>query len=200
MIEDLKLDSARWEAERRAAPSGRPVNGTSQRDSGGLRSSNAQPAPSYLQSQTHESRQYYGHNEAPPQQGFSHPGPPGDRYMNEPHFPSSQPPAQSYVQPQPGFEPRSQQGNFPIHNEPPRAGEGRYVSYGINYDSRTDGGRQPMMVNEPGSRGEASYVHGGPISYQSQDPRYSGFATQAPVTSAPAFANPQDPYYSNRRA
>jgi hypothetical protein len=199
MIEDLKLDSARWEAERRAAPLGRPMNGIPQRDSGGTRSSNAHPAPSYIESQTHESRQYYGPRDGPPQpQGIAHPGPSQERYIIEPQYAPSQP-SQSYIQPSSTFDSRQSgpQGSYPIHNEPSRE---YYVPAGAHYDIRTQGGRIPASQGETIPRGEV-YMHGGPgPSYQPQDRGYSGFGTQIPVSSAPPFASQQQDQYYIRRA
>jgi len=79
MIQDLKADSARWDAERRAASRGQPgaAGGTmlsSQSNSKFVRSSNSPTAPSrgndgYRNSETHHQRQYYGPTSADPAYG-----------------------------------------------------------------------------------------------------------------------------------
>ncbi|ETS77668.1 hypothetical protein PFICI_09730 [Pestalotiopsis fici W106-1] len=66
MIEDLKADSARWDQERRQQTSRGPVGGThASRDSPGvfIQKSNS-PVVQYRNSDTHQSRQYYGPTEA----------------------------------------------------------------------------------------------------------------------------------------
>ena len=61
MIADLKADSERWEAERRATASrGQPSNGISFRDSDGIVRKSNTPIVEYRASTTHQSRQYYG--------------------------------------------------------------------------------------------------------------------------------------------
>ncbi|KAH6674929.1 hypothetical protein B0J14DRAFT_24379 [Halenospora varia] len=69
MIADLKADSERWDAERRATGSSRgaQANGIPVRDSNGMvRKSNTPIVESYRASTTHQSRQYYGPTEAAP--------------------------------------------------------------------------------------------------------------------------------------
>ncbi|KAH8660749.1 hypothetical protein BGZ60DRAFT_112535 [Tricladium varicosporioides] len=69
MIADLKADSERWDAERRATLSSRgpQANGIPVRDSNGMvRKSNTPIVESYRASTTHQSRQYYGPTEAVP--------------------------------------------------------------------------------------------------------------------------------------
>lgn len=66
MIEDLKADSARWDQERRQQTSRGPVGGThATRESPGvfIQKSNS-PVVQYRNSDTHQSRQYYGPTEA----------------------------------------------------------------------------------------------------------------------------------------
>jgi len=79
MIQDLKADSARWDAERRAASRGQPgaAGGTmlsSQPNAKFVRSSNSPTAPSrgndgYRNSETHYQRQHYGPTSADPAYG-----------------------------------------------------------------------------------------------------------------------------------
>lgn len=79
MIQDLKADSSRWDAERRAASRGQPgaAGGTllsSQPNSNFMRSSNSPTALSrgnagYTSSETHHQRQYYGPTSADPAYG-----------------------------------------------------------------------------------------------------------------------------------
>lgn len=69
MIEDLKADSARWDAERRAQTSSRNAPGGSfaSRDASGLpaRPSSNSPVVQYRMSETHQSRQHHGPTEGP---------------------------------------------------------------------------------------------------------------------------------------
>lgn len=61
MIADLKADSERWEAERRATASrGQPSDGIPFRDSDGVVRKSNTPILKYRDSTTHQSRQYYG--------------------------------------------------------------------------------------------------------------------------------------------
>ncbi|ORY60631.1 uncharacterized protein BCR38DRAFT_43366 [Pseudomassariella vexata] len=65
MIEDLKADSARWDQERRQQTARNPVGGTiAASDANGLfiKKSNS-PIVQYRNSDTHQSRQYYGPTE-----------------------------------------------------------------------------------------------------------------------------------------
>lgn len=203
MIEDLKLDSARWEAERRAAAAGRPVNGTALRDSGGHRSSNAQPATSYLTSRTHESRQYYGHSEdtQPPPQGHSSMAPPQDRYFNDPPYPSSQAPPQSFVQPAPSYgSGPPPQGQFPIHQE---SRDGYYIPSGTHYvNDRLPNGRVPVTQGGSIPRGDVYMQPGQSSQFPPQDSRFVQHPSQVPVSSSQQFnqqySSGPDPYYRGR--
>jgi hypothetical protein len=61
MIADLKADTERWEAERRAVASrGRPSNRKPLWNSGNTIRKSDNPAVEYRASKTHQSRQYYG--------------------------------------------------------------------------------------------------------------------------------------------
>ena len=63
MVQDLKQDSLRWRAEQQ----GHSTRGGSPhlRDSRGTRYPDKPTAPAYLDSQTHQSRQYYGPSVTP---------------------------------------------------------------------------------------------------------------------------------------
>lgn len=90
MIEDLKADSARWDQERRQQSASRnnAAGGTiASRDSNGLyvRLSNS-PIVQYRNSDTHQSRQYYG----PTETGFASADPSRDPYGDAtPRYPGT---------------------------------------------------------------------------------------------------------------
>lgn len=90
MIEDLKADSARWDQERRQQSASRnnAAGGTiASRDSNGsyVRLSNS-PIVQYRNSDTHQSRQYYG----PTESGFSSGDPNRDPYGDAtPRYPGT---------------------------------------------------------------------------------------------------------------
>jgi hypothetical protein len=87
MIEDLKADSARWEQERRQQTARNPVGGTiASRDSSGvfMQKSNS-PVVQYRNSDTHQSRQYYG-----PTEGANYPDSASrDSYDATPRYPGT---------------------------------------------------------------------------------------------------------------
>lgn len=82
MIEDLKADSARWEQERRQQSARSSSGGTTaKRDANGayIGGSNS-PAVQYRNSDTHQSRQYYGPTEGSYPDGVRDPFDPTPRY------------------------------------------------------------------------------------------------------------------------
>jgi hypothetical protein len=88
MIEDLKADSARWDQERRQQTARSPVGGTiASRDSAGpfIQKSNSLIVQ-YRNSDTHQSRQYYG-----PTEGATGNYPPDNRdaYDATPRYPGT---------------------------------------------------------------------------------------------------------------
>lgn len=112
MIEDLKADSARWDQERRQQTARNPVGGTiASREPAGvfIQKSNS-PIVQYRNSDTHQSRQYYG-----PTEGATGNFPPDNRdaYDSTPRYPgtgtagytgaSGTYPAQSYGNNQGGY-------------------------------------------------------------------------------------------------
>ncbi|KAI0169797.1 hypothetical protein GGR52DRAFT_484319 [Hypoxylon sp. FL1284] len=88
MIEDLKADSSRWDQERRQQSASRNnAAGGTMRDSNGVyvRLSNS-PIVQYRNSDTHQSRQYYG----PTESGFSSADPSRDPYGDAtPRYPGT---------------------------------------------------------------------------------------------------------------
>ncbi|TKW56748.1 hypothetical protein CTA1_12375 [Colletotrichum tanaceti] len=93
MIDDLKADSARWEAERRQqAARNNPQGGTFvSRDSAAplSRRSNS-PTAGYRQSETHSARQHFG-----PTDSTGYPDVGRDSYDSAPRYPGSQAPGYS---------------------------------------------------------------------------------------------------------
>ncbi|KAF6840669.1 transcription factor [Colletotrichum plurivorum] len=93
MIDDLKADSARWEAERRQQAARNTQGGTfASRDAAApslSRRSNS-PTAGYRQSETHSARQHYG-----PTDPAGYPDVGRDSYDNAPRYPGSQAPGYS---------------------------------------------------------------------------------------------------------
>lgn len=93
MIDDLKADSARWEAERRQQAVRNTQGGTfASRDAAApslSRRSNS-PTAGYRQSETHSARQHYG-----PTDPAGYPDVGRDSYDNAPRYPGSQAPGYS---------------------------------------------------------------------------------------------------------
>ncbi|CAG8948901.1 hypothetical protein HYFRA_00002026 [Hymenoscyphus fraxineus] len=124
MISDLKADSERWDAERRATRN--PSNGIPLDANGMVRKSNT-PVVEYRASTTHQSRQYYGPTETTPSSYQSQqPQPPPQDMYN-----SGYPSASAYNQPAPGYGGPSQGypsqpdhyyvgGNMGVAREPER--------------------------------------------------------------------------------
>jgi len=207
MIADLKVDSERWEAERRTASGGRPMNGTSRDSSGFGRPSNTQPAPQYIGSKTQHQRDYYGTStEAPPIQPSS--GYPAASAAGNIHTPGAfdggyqgqhQPQQGGYVQPSGagGYGQQPPQG-YPIHQEPPRE-----YSFGANFpvDPRNASRVPVTQVGGQIPRADVYSPSGSTPNYPSQDNRNPyNYASQPPVSSSAQHYNQPTDYGYGRGA
>lgn len=165
MIADLKADSSRWDDERLK---GQSANGT--RDSNGnFRKPNAPVAAAgYTQSNTHQSRQYYGPTEAPAPALSGSGGAPQQEV-----FASGYGSAQNYNQASPGYG-----APAPGYGAPQQPDTNYYVSgahYGVNNQPTGDvdprgprnGPLQPAQV----PRGGPVYPNHPPTTYpESRNP------------------------------
>jgi hypothetical protein len=190
MIADLKADSERWEAERRATASrGQPSNGISSRDSDGIVRKSNTPIVEYRASTTHQSRQYYGPTEAAPaamqqyaataatgtQQGVYDNG--GTQYQQQSSYAQ---PATGYAQPQ-GYA--VQDNNYYV------AGADMAV------DQSRSGTRIPTTQTATVPRSNVQYS--ATPTYQ-QDSRSNTYYSPQPgpvVSSTQYPTQPTDPYY-----
>ncbi|KAI6713009.1 transcription factor RfeG [Diplocarpon mali] len=187
MIADLKADSDRWEAERRATASrGQPSNGISARDSEDLaRKSNA-PIVGYRDSTTHQSRQYYGPTEQVPASNPGYPsaaipGPQGV-YDSGPQYQQ-----QSYGQPA--------SGGFA---QPGYAVQDNYYVAGADLVADQ---RSRVPVVQPGVNVPRSNQYAPSPTHQQSDSRSYGYSGQ-PGPAVPQSmqqqgyaTQPSDPYY-----
>jgi len=190
MIADLKADSERWEAERRATASrGQPSNGISSRDSDGIVRKSNTPIVEYRASTTHQSRQYYGPTEAAPaamqqyaataatgtQQGVYDNG--GTQYQQQSSYAQ---PATGYAQPQ-GYA--VQDNNYYV------AGADMAV------DQSRSGTRIPTTQTATVPRSNVQYS--ATPTYQQDSRSNTYYSPQpGPVVSSTQFPQqPTDPYY-----
>jgi hypothetical protein len=204
MIADLKADSERWEAERRATQSrGQPSNGISFRDSDGIVGKSNTPIVEYRASTTHQSRQYYG-----PTSETAQPATLG--YQQ----PSSTPTGQVYDSAQGGYPQQSS------YAQPPSAyqqSQGYAVQDSSNYyagadfgidprssgvDPRSSGARVPVTTQSSIPRSNVQYAPSSSTYPQQQDSRtmYSSYQQPGVAVSSAQYSQSQDPYYSNRGA
>lgn len=180
MIADLKADSERWEAERRATASrGQPSN------------------VEYRASTTHQSRQYYGPTSetasAVSSGGYQQPASSssGQVYDSSVQGGYAQP---NYAQPSSGYQ---QQTPAYVQDTP-----NYYVSGGNMIvdprDSNPRMGAQPVTSQSLTPRSNVPYATSG-ASYQQPDPRSSYYTStgqqSVPVSSAQYATQPADPYY-----
>jgi hypothetical protein len=194
MIADLKADSERWDAERRATASGgRPSNGTSLRDANGnVRKSNT-PVVEYRASTTHQSRQYYGPTEATQAVQQAYP-PASSAGVQQGVYDSNQyQQQQSYAQPAAGVYSQPQQGGYPIQDN---------YSYIAGGDLRADMSVDPrsgrVPVTQAGTIPRANQYAASTPTYAQADTRstYNPYSPQPPVSAAQyAPQQPTDPYY-----
>ncbi len=198
MIADLKADSERWEAERRATASrGQPSNGISFRDSDGIVRKSNTPIVEYRASTTHQSRQYYGPTSetasAVSSGAYQQPASSssGQVYDSSVQGGYAQP---NYAQPSSGYQ---QQTPAYVQDTP-----NYYVSGGNMIvdprDSNPRMGAQPVTSQSLTPRSNVPYATSG-ASYQQPDPRSSYYTStgqqSVPVSSAQYATQPADPYY-----
>jgi hypothetical protein len=187
MIADLKADSERWEAERRATASrGQPSNGISLRDSDGIVRKSNTPIVEYRASTTHQSRQYYGPTEAAPaamqqyaataatgnQQGVYDNG--GTQYQQQ----------SSYAQPATGY---SQPQGYAVQDN----------YYVAGADMAIDQSRPRIPVTQAGTVPRSNVQYSATPTYQ-QDSRSNTYYSPQPgpvVSSTQYPTQPTDPYY-----
>ncbi|KAK2624857.1 hypothetical protein QTJ16_006050 [Diplocarpon rosae] len=188
MIADLKADSDRWEAERRATASrGQPSsNGISAPNPDGTaRQSNA-PIVGYRDSTTHQSRQYYGPTEQVPASNPGYPAAaiPGEQgvYASGPQYQQ-----QSYGQPAAGG-----------YAQPSYAVQDNYYVAGADLVADQ---RSRVPVAQPGVNVPRSNQYAPSPTHQQSDSRsYSYSGQPGPVVTQsmqPQGYPPQssDPYY-----
>lgn len=185
MIADLKADSERWETERRQTASrGQPANGISLRDSDGIVRKSNVPTVGYRDSNTHQTRQYYGPTEAgQPSSGYPSSNSTGTPLGSVYDGPVYQ--QQNYAQPAQGY---AQPAGYPIQDNYYVAGADLVAD-----QSRSSRGIPVTSVNVPRSN---TYASAAP-TYQQPDSRSAYYAGPTPpVTQAQqVYASPQDPYY-----
>lgn len=178
MIADLKADSLRWENERRlSATRGQPTN------------------VGYRESNTHQSRQYYGPSEAQPAgaPGYSTGTTTGNQVVYEagPSYQQnySQQPAQNYgAQPGPSY---AQPGTYGTVDNNYYAGG----NLGIADSSRTRVPISQSGINVPRTIASDAPYPGTP--YQGENRSYYQAQPGPPVSSAQTYTSqpPQEPYY-----
>jgi len=188
MIADLKADSERWEAERRATASrGQPSNGISMRNSdGSVRKSNV-PIVEYRASTTHQSRQYYGPTETAPVSTGSYAASAVSGSSQGVYGDSSTQYQQSYPQAPSGY---AQPQTYAVQDNYYVAGADMAV------DNSRPGTRIPVASSGQIPRSNVQYATTPQYSTQ-PDPRstYSSYQAAPAVTSAQYPAQPADPYY-----
>ncbi|KXH53204.1 transcription factor RfeG [Colletotrichum salicis] len=136
MIDDLKADSARWEAERRQQAARNSSGGTfASRDATALlsRRSNS-PTAGYRQSETHSARQHYG-----PTDSTGYPDVGRDSYESTPRYPGSQAPGYS------GNSAQGYSGSTPSYQQQPPSS---YSSGGYPYSGQPDPRADPRYAGQ----------------------------------------------------
>jgi hypothetical protein len=187
MIEDLKADSARWDQERRQQTARNPVQGILSRSGadGSRNTSSDSRIVQYRNSDTHQSRQYYGPTEASSGQAFADSS--RDSYDGgAPRYPGTGAPGYTGASPsyqsqqyagQGGYSGQQGYGNAPppqfatsvpepyAGGAPMGAGgfgqpvqpDRPYVQVGANLHARP-GGDSPMYANDPYQTGSRDRV------------------------------------------
>lgn len=198
MIEDLKLDSERWEAERRqTAQRGQPTNGTPYRDANGIVRESNTPVVDYRTSTTHEARQYHGPTEesaaprsAPAPQGYGQPA--GASAQQQPHgYDTGYQPAAAYPSTAYGGQPASGYGPTPQAYGTDYLG-GAYVAAA----NLANADYNPAQATPRGVPVGNQYPTAGAYGGAPTDPRYYAAApgpSQVPPTQQ--YGQPTDPYY-----
>jgi hypothetical protein len=200
MIADLKADSERWEAERRATSSrGQPSNGISFRDSDGIVRKSNTPIVEYRASTTHQSRQYYGPTSeaasaAPLGYQQSASTSTGQVYDSSAQGGYAQP---SYAQPSSAYQPT---GGYAVQDSSNYyvAGANMLAGGGDRMDSSARG--VPVTTQSLTPRSNVQYATSSTSYPQQQDSRtmYYSSAQQPGVavqSSAQYSTQPADPYY-----
>jgi hypothetical protein len=190
MIADLKADSERWEAERRATASrGQPSNGISLRDSDGIVRKSNTPIVEYRASTTHQSRQYYGPTEAAPaamQQyaATAATGTPQGVYDNGGTQYQQQ---SSYAQPAAGYAAQPQ--GYAVQDNYYVAGADMAI------DQRGSSARIP--VTQAGTVPRSNVQYSATPTYQQDNRSNTYYSPQpGPVVSSTQYpTQPTDPYY-----
>jgi len=170
MIADLKADSERWEAERRATASrGQPSN------------------VEYRASTTHQSRQYYGPTETAPVSTGSYPASAVSGSSQGVYGDSSAQYQQSYPQAASGY---AQPQTYAVQDNYYVAGADMAV------DNSRSGTRVPVAQSGQIPRSNVQYATTPQYTTQ-PDPRstYSSYQAAPAVSSAQYPAQPADPYY-----
>jgi hypothetical protein len=189
MIEDLKADSARWDAERRAQTSRNTPGGSFAVGYPGRSSSNS-PLGQYRMSETHQSRQNRGPTEGHyPPDAYGHDGP---RY--------------------PGTGAPGYTGASPSYSQPGYGGPGGAYGYGQSpppdprySGSYSQGGQPPMdgfddrayihtgaNLNRTGAPPQPTYVTAPPMQPGYQSAPYN-YQSQVPTTNGPSYSSMQAP-------
>ncbi|XXH05920.1 Nonsense-mediated mRNA decay protein 5 [Hypoxylon texense] len=187
MIEDLKADSARWDQERRQQSASRnnAAGGTiASRDSNGVVRLSNSPIVQYRNSDTHQSRQYYG----PTESGFSSADPNRDPYGDAtPRYPGTG--SAGYTGAAGSYASQYPQGGYSTQQGYTTQSQFQSPSAGVNYPPMSASGfSQPGQDPPYQLVGADSRVASNPQPMYSdpysgaRDPRDRG----APITTMPA--------------
>ncbi|KXH44559.1 transcription factor RfeG [Colletotrichum nymphaeae SA-01] len=188
MIDDLKADSARWEAERRQQAARNSSGGTfASRDATALlsRRSNS-PTAGYRQSETHSARQHYG-----PTDSTGYPDVGRDSYESTLRYPGSQAPGYS------GNSAQGYSGSTPSYQQQPSSS---YSSGGYPYSGQPDPRADPRYAGQSQmgqGYGEPPYIAtAANMAAQRNYPAdpYAGQPSRTPTSMAPP---PGGPAYSS---
>ncbi|KAK2006995.1 transcription factor RfeG [Colletotrichum eremochloae] len=182
MIDDLKADSARWEAERRQQAARNTSGGTlvSRDVAAPLSIRSNSPTAGYRQSETHSARQHYG-----PTDSTGYPDVGRDSYDSAPRYPGSQAPGYS------GNSAQGYQGSPAGYAQQPSS----FPSSGGGYPSYPGGSYAQQDPRDPRYAGQMAQGYGEPPymataanlarSSYSADPYGAGQPSRTPTTMAP---------------
>ena len=193
MIEDLKADSQRWEAEREAASASRQTpNGTPSRDLGNMsRKSNTQLVQEYRSSMVHQARQYYGPTEPVPGVPSSYPAPatsnqqPASGAYGDMQYQSN---LQYSTQHVPGYT----TANGGLYQADPTYYVGAHLE---STDRHGRGGvAQPTSVPRSSAQQQPSPYSSSAPTFHPGVPDNRSYYTSPPGQTAP-YAQQTDPYY-----
>ncbi|KAF3802283.1 hypothetical protein GCG54_00012531 [Colletotrichum gloeosporioides] len=199
MIDDLKADSARWEAERRQQAARNTQGGTfASRDAAApslSRRSNS-PTAGYRQSETHSARQHYG-----PTDPAGYPDVGRDSYENTPRYPGSQAPGYSGNAAQ-GYSGSSAAGYSQQAPSPYSSSAGySYPSGGSAFSPQSDP-RDPRYSGTPQYGGEPYTAVNANMAASRNFDSYgsSGQPARIPTTMAPQSGQTYIPSGSQAQA